>query len=549
MKTSDSTQTEALIVGAGPVGLTLANDLAIRGVPFRIIDQLPQATPNSRAHGLQSRTLEVLDKLDLAQPILDASQHPQPPFLILSGNRTIVRLDLAGFCHKPYPYQLIIWQQNIERVLENALEQCGHVVERSARLVRFEMDADGVNAEIDRENGNHDVIHSSWIVGCDGRHSTVRENLGLKMQGTTMPGCFWLGEFDVDWKRSRDTLYEWWHKDGMAAAVYIDFTQKWHVFVEFRDSRDEEPDLARMNTLFRQRTGQYDAQLRNPAWMNTLKVNQRLPDHFIVGRAILAGDAAHVHSAAGGQGMNTGMQDALNLGWKLALTVSDEAAPILLQTYESERWPNARSVLRAAQTFHHIEIPHGAVGRWLGGTIFKVMQSVPSFGNAALARVGMLNINYERSPLSQQFSKDATRHARSGWYVLDVGCRLGNQPVALFDIIRGPQATLLLFAGVSPTNETVEAIRAIERTFAALDRHLRVHLIFGSEADADAAASNGAQTIIDGAQHLQVTLGMKDPEMIYIRPDGYIGLRTHDISIAAVRDYLKLIYAEKVLSG
>jgi hypothetical protein len=89
----------------------------------------------------------------------------------------------------------------------------------------------------------------------------------------------------------------------------------------------------------------------------------------------------------------------------------------------------------------------------------KVMQSVPSFGNAALARVGMLNINYERSPLSQQFSKDATRHARSGWYVLDVGCRLGNQPVALFDIIRGPQATLLLFAGVSPTNETVEAIR------------------------------------------------------------------------------------------
>jgi FAD binding domain len=307
------------------------------------------------------------------------------------------------------------------------------------------MDTNGVNAEVDRGNGNHDVIHSSWIVGCDGGHSTVRENLGLKMRGTTMPGCFWLGEFDVDWKRSRDTLYEWWHKDGIAVAVYIDFTQKWHVFVERRDGVDEEPDLGKMNALFRQRTGGHTAQLRNPAWINTLKVNQRLPDHFIVGRAILAGDAAHVHSAAGGQGMNTGMQDALNLGWKLALTVSSEAAPTLLQTYQLDRWPNARAVLRATQTFHHIEIPHGVIGQWIGGTIFKAMQSVSPFGNAAFARV-------------------------------------------------------LLFAGVSPINETVEAMRKIDRTLAPLNRHLHTHPTFALEADAEAAGLSGTEAIIDGAK-------------------------------------------------
>jgi 2-polyprenyl-6-methoxyphenol hydroxylase-like FAD-dependent oxidoreductase len=193
-----------------------------------------------------------------------------------------------------------------------------------------------VTAHVDRGNGNRHTIRSNWIIGCDGGHSTVRHILGLQMQGTTMPGCFWLGEFDIDWKRSRDTMYEWWHKDGMAATDYIDFTNKWHVFIEFRRDPKEEPDLAKMDALFRQRTGDNDVKLSNPNWIDILKVSQRMPEHFIIGRAILAGDAAHVHSAAGGQGMNTGMQDALNLGWKLALTISGAASATLLQTYESE---------------------------------------------------------------------------------------------------------------------------------------------------------------------------------------------------------------------
>src|SRR5436190_20971861 len=102
------------------------------------------------------------------------------------------------------------------------------------------------------------------------------------MQGTTMPGCFWLGEFDIDWKRSRDTMYEWWHKDGMVATDYIDFTKKWHVFIECRQDPKEKPDLAKMDALFRERTGDDDIKLSNPDWIETLKMNQRMPEHFII---------------------------------------------------------------------------------------------------------------------------------------------------------------------------------------------------------------------------------------------------------------------------
>jgi 2-polyprenyl-6-methoxyphenol hydroxylase-like FAD-dependent oxidoreductase len=299
---------DVLIVGAGPVGLTLANDLAARGTSFRIIDELAEPTPNSRAHSLQSRTLEALDHLNLAQAMLDAAQKPQPPLLYLSGKKMIVRVDFASFLHRPYPYQLVIWQQRIERVLEAELQQRGHRVERATRLTTFETDDHGVTAHVERDRTGSEVIRAGWIVGCDGGHSTVRKTLGLKMEGTTLPEHLWLGELDIEWKRSRDTMYVWWHKDGLTSALFIDFTQKWHIMVEC-DKCKEKPTLERMRALFSEQTGEIDARLQNPAWMGTLTINQRMPGHFMMGRAFLAGDAAHVHSAAGGQGMNTGMQD------------------------------------------------------------------------------------------------------------------------------------------------------------------------------------------------------------------------------------------------
>jgi 2-polyprenyl-6-methoxyphenol hydroxylase-like FAD-dependent oxidoreductase len=539
---SENQFVDVLIVGAGPVGLTLANDLAGRGASCRIIDQLAEPTRRSKAHGMQSRTLEALDTIGLAEPIMAAAQRPQPPFLILSGDRQIARIDFASFLHSPYPYQVVIWQQRIERVLESELEKRGHQIERGKRLLFFEMNGGGVTATVDPGGGENETIRSKWIIGCDGGQSTVRHVLNLPMQGTTMSGCFWLGEFDIAWRRPRDTMYEWWHKDGMVATDYIDFTDKWHVFVEFRQDPKEKPNLATMSALFRERTEDPRATLNNPDWIDKLMVNQRMPDRFIVGRAILAGDAAHVHSAAGGQGMNTGMQDALNLGWKLALTISGAASDTLLQTYESERLPNAQGVLRTSRTYHQIEIPHGFIGRWIGGEIFKAIQSIRSFGDAALARAGMLNVNYEGSPLSVQHHRQKIPHSRAGWHIPDAPCRRNGRVERLFDIVRGPSANLLLFAGVDPDKETIASLTATEKTLGHLKSQLRTHLIFASEGDAARAKLDDGSIIIDGGAHLQTALGMSTPEVIYVRPDGYIGLRCQHLDNGSLEEYLKRVY-------
>src|SRR5215467_3036528 len=534
------TTTDVLIVGAGPVGLTLSNDLAARGVDFQIIDQLAQPTSNSRAHGLQSRTLECLDVLDLAKPILDAAQRPQPPLMIMSGDKTVARLDFSGFLHAPFPYQLVIWQQRIERALAAELEKRGHRVQRGVRLVSFEMDENGVTTLSEAGDGKRS-IRARWIAGCDGGHSTVREMLGLKMQGSTMPGGLWLGEFDLDWQRSRDTMYEWWHKDGMVVAIYVDFNEKWHVFVESIDAERAEPDLEELQAIFRQRTGEHNAVLSNPLWRGKLVVNQRMPDHFVVGRAVLAGDAAHVHSAAGGQGMNTGIQDALNLSWKLALAVAGAAAPGLLETYESERLPNARKVLRAAQTYHRLELPHGVFGRWAGGLVVKAIQSIRPFGAAALGRIGMLDVNYETSVLSQQ---DATEGLAAGQRVPDVPCRLDGKATHLFEVIRGTKAHLFLFAGKTPTNETLEALKRIDASMRPIQQHLRVLYVFASEAQIRNCGIPDANIITDGGGHLQQALGWHDAETMYVRPDGYIGLRANGAAEATLFAYLAQIYAD-----
>jgi 2-polyprenyl-6-methoxyphenol hydroxylase-like FAD-dependent oxidoreductase len=521
-----------LIVGAGPVGLTLANDLATRDISFRIIDQLPEPTWHSRAHGLQSRTVEQLDGLDLAGPMLAAAQHPQPPLYIMSGKRTLARVDFAKFHHEPYPYQLIIWQQRIERILQDRLARRGHIVERGMRLGALEMDDAGVTARIERGDGDRETIRAGYIIGCDGGHSAVREQLGLRMERNATLGHFLLGEFDIAWRRSREAMYEWWHPDGMVSTMYIDFTNRWYTSIECESGA--EPTVERMQALFRERTGDAGATLANPAWMSALTFHQAMPEHYIAGRGILAGDTAHVHTAAGGQGMNTGIQDALNLGWKLALAVSGRAAPELLASYERERLPIARRVLRVTPRYQAIQIPRTAVGRMIAGVIWKALAGVRPVGEAA-ARIGMLSIHYRDSALSCNTSPHTPRVARAGNYRPDAWCHLDGRAVRLSDILRGTGATLLLYAGIAPKPGTLSALRAIERMVAPLEPYVTVRWIFASELD--------GVGITDGGQHLQLAFGLREPEIIYLRPDGYIGLRTTRLAPHPVRDYLASIYA------
>jgi 2-polyprenyl-6-methoxyphenol hydroxylase-like FAD-dependent oxidoreductase len=539
-------QNTVLIAGAGVGGLTLANDLTSRGIPVRVIDPLPEPVRDSRAHGFGGRTPLALDKLGLVEPMLAAAKQPPPVLREYFGGTLVGGFDFAAVPHDPYPAMLAIFQQRVVRVLETALIERGHRVEWSTGLTSFDMDDNGVPATVDR-GASRDTIRAGWIIGCDGSQSVVRRRLGLDAPGEASGLRILFCECDLDWNLSRDIWWIWQDRHGFAGAEYNDFTNKWHLQV--LDLGDEEATLERMEVLLRKRSGIGIVHLSNPAWMRPATFSQHVAGHFLTGRAALLGDAAHVFSSVTGQGLHFAIEDALNLGWKLALTISGAASPSLLQTYETERHERVDNAIQKTRWTRKIFNLHGMSAKLFWALLYFIGRRFRTISAIGMKQAHKLDMNYGKSSLSRQESTQMTPCTRAGMHAPDSVCRVGGRPSRLLEIIRGPQADLLLFAGLSPTPEVVRALRALEESAASLRDHLRVRYVFPSQAYASDAgiSEDDPKVIVDGLEKLHTTFGIREPEIVYLRPDGYIGLRAQDLRKQTLIEYLGLIYAEKLL--
>jgi 2-polyprenyl-6-methoxyphenol hydroxylase-like FAD-dependent oxidoreductase len=540
---------DVLIVGAGPGGLALANDLAARGISFRVIDPLPEAVRDSRAHGMLGRTVMALDKLGLAEPMLGAAKKPTPVMREYFGTK-LTETDFAKVPRDPYPLMVPIFQQSVVRVLETALEGRGHRVEWSSRMLTFVTDGDGVTAEVDR-NGTRDSIRAGWIVGCDGGRSAVRKTLRVDFPGesSSQRGLL-ICECDLDWNLSRDIWWTWHGRAGFAAAIYNDFSGKWHILIHDlgqQDPRSGPVDLELISVLLRKYSGERSVKLSNPSKLDTTASSNRVAADFVVGRAALAGDAAHLFGGAAGEGMHCAIEDALNLGWKLGLTISGAAASSLLETYQTERHGHADSILRDTRWVYRFMTLRGIAATVLWSLVLTIgkLLHFGSVGAIGSKQVNKLASNYGKSPLSRQDSTHPTAGTRAGHHVPDVECRAGGRPSRLSDIIRGPQANLLLFTGASPATATVVALRLIEKCVGRLSEHVRVNYVFPSQAYATDAGfgEDDPRVIVDGLEKLQSGFGIRNPELVYIRPDGYIGLRTQQLGVQTLLNYLHTIYS------
>ncbi|MFI6325631.1 FAD-dependent monooxygenase [Nonomuraea sp. NPDC050556] len=323
--------TNVLIVGSGPTGLTLAIELARRGVDFRIVERSPEHPRGSRGKGLQPRTLEIFHDLGVVDEIL-ATGAVYPAIRSYVGDQMV----WEGRMHEPkeptedVPYPMVIMQPQwrIERILRERLAELGHHVELGTEVIDFEQDDDGVTVTL--SNG---TVKCDYLVGADGGRSTVRKRLGVGFHGDTFESeRMLLGDVKTD-----DVDREYWR-------VYVDPETQQMAFglcplpgtdvFQFTSLVTDETDFQKIVSRYS------DITLKEVTWRSEYRVNIRMAERFRVGRVFLAGDAAHVHSPAGGQGMNTGIQDAYNLGWKLAS--GDER---LIGTYEAERMPIAEHVL------------------------------------------------------------------------------------------------------------------------------------------------------------------------------------------------------------
>ncbi|WP_435598900.1 FAD-dependent monooxygenase [Streptomyces anulatus] len=527
-----SEATDVMIAGAGPVGLTLAAELRRAGVACRIVDRLPARLPFAKAVGLQPRTLELFDRMGLVRDVLDAAVPMRGQLTYVNGVAE-GRIDLVLPPEVPYGFAALP-QYGTERVLEEFLGRFGTAIERATELVAFTQDADGVTSRLTTPSGGEEEIRSRFLVGCDGAHSLVRKGLGLSFEGGAFPEEYMLADVEVGWSLPPGYAVRSTHRgadgaiDDLLVCIPLPGTGRYRMSMpvppELSAARRAEasaaadgdgvahgleggtaPALADIQKVL-DRLAPEPVTASALRWSSVFRISHRLVDRYGRGRVFVAGDAAHIHPPTGAQGMNTGIQDACNLAWKLALAVGGAAGPQVLPGYDAERHPVGEEVVGRT-------VRHAAEG----------VQADPEDPGTLLLREAQLLIGYPDSPLVTPLPPDDGSVPRPGDRAPDCGGLTGDIaafPMRLFDVLRGSGHVLLVY-GTHPAGDTVSdlASAATELTHGLMETRWIL------PADAPAPAGAPVPFHRDGLGEFALRYGAGEGTAFVVRPDGYLGAR------------------------
>jgi 2-polyprenyl-6-methoxyphenol hydroxylase-like FAD-dependent oxidoreductase len=413
---------QVLIVGAGPTGLVLALSLARRGVAVRIIDQASGPGQTSRAMVVHARTLEFYRQLGFAQQVIDAgiridALHVREQDHAGSHEVTQLALGDIGAGLSPYPFVLSFAQDDHERLLVGQLRAAGGDVEWDTALESFEQDAWGVRATLVRE-GQRTNASFAYLCGCDGAHSTTRHALGIDFPGGTYDHLYYVA--DVQTTASNRDLVAHVGADTFALMLPVRATGMQRLIGIVPQSGTSNTDS---NTIFPDLQPALEALLgitvTQANWFSTYRVHHRVAAQFRRDRCFLAGDAAHVHSPAGGQGMNTGIGDAVNLAWKLAQVLQGRALPALLDTYEDERIAFARTLVATTDRAFQLLVAPGARGtflrHWLVPHVLPALAGFDAARRALFRTVSQIHVHYPDSALAGGRAGDIIGGDRLPW--------------------------------------------------------------------------------------------------------------------------------------
>ena len=502
-----------LIVGAGPTGLTLACDLARRKVSFRIVDKAPEYFAGSRGKGLQPRSLEVLDDLGVVDQVL-ANGRFHLPFRGYDGATVLGDHDIhegrVPTPDIPYASPLIIPQWRVEETLRNRLAEYGARVELATELTGFEQNGDGVTATL-AHSGRAEQVFSRYLVGADGGRSSVRKELGVGFDGETWKNEQMLvGDVRVE-GLDREHWHSWpKHESGWLALCPLPSTDLFQFQAQITADEQDAPTVERFQQIVEERTGRSDIRLYDATWLSLYRANVRMVGRYRVDRIFLAGDAAHVHSPAGGQGMNTGIQDAYNLGWKLSQVLAGARDP-LLDTYEEERLPVAASILGITTKLHR---------RVLSGNTSEQRRGPETL---------QLGINYRGSSLARE-EDNSSANVHAGDRAPDAPCRNSfGTSTRLFDAFRGPHFTLLAFG----TCHLATATGMNQRCGSVVHAHSVLRT------DGPTGNATFSDSLFDTEGHAHRAYDAKDGMLVLVRPDGYVGFIANDDSLRGVQAYLE----------
>jgi 2-polyprenyl-6-methoxyphenol hydroxylase-like FAD-dependent oxidoreductase len=500
-------QTDVLIVGAGPVGLMLACELRRRDVACRIIDKYAEFPVTSRANGVQPRAMEVLDSLGVADRVI-AESYRAKGFRILRAGTEVGRIELTSATDSPdestdrQSRGLVFANQAVvEKALRDKLAEFDGHVELRRELRDIAERRGGVVADVaDLASGKVEQVQAKWLVGCDGAHSQVRTLLQLPFNGKDYSDQFVQADAYLDGDLPEGLMTLWLNGDGAMAAIPFREPRLWRIAAQiFPDADGDIPRASAelFQRLLAERAADTATKIIEPVWLSNFVVHHRIVDHYRKGHVFVAGDAAHVHSPIGGQGMNTGMQDAYNLGWKLALVVNG-TAETLLDTYEAERLPVGRKVLQQTDVNHRLRVSGSPLADILMDRIvFPLLRVRPILDvvtNFVLKRGSQLDVNYRASSLSEQtanFRKgpQAGDRAPDG-QLLD----FSDQPTSLFATFRTPGFCLLTFQGRRHAAE-IQALAAIGKRVRTATSGLMIPFVITSD-DASSPDFADCQAVI-----------------------------------------------------
>jgi 2-polyprenyl-6-methoxyphenol hydroxylase-like FAD-dependent oxidoreductase len=481
---------------------------------------------------VQARTLELLQMLGLGEKLVARGNTSARLKLHLEGRavRTVTLGDI-GAVDTRFPFILFVSQVETEAILNDYLAASAVLIERGHELISFERRDDGLRCVLQQPDGRQEHVHTRFLVGCDGAHSAVRKGAGITFEGGTYPQIFALGDLEADGPLEPNAINSFAGGGGVAMFFPLGRPTTWRVIAMVANSQTKvEPErsssqgivsdvqLSELQALVDPPTAG-TVRLRDPAWLTRFHLHHRQTASYRNGNVFLAGDAAHIHSPVGGQGMNTGIQDAWNLGWKLGLVARGLANDRLLATYEAERWPVGQFLLRYTDrlfsTFTramagrplatwarrvvvpHV-IPHLFESRWLRRSAFSF--------------VSELGIRYRKSPAVTEGEREQHHGPRPGDRLPDAEIVTNGRSTHLQEALAGPHLALLL-CGDSGQWDRVELSRLQERYASVLKTYCL-----------GAAGTHGS--LVDREGHAFARLGVRDAAQYLVRPDGYIAFRS-----------------------
>jgi 2-polyprenyl-6-methoxyphenol hydroxylase-like FAD-dependent oxidoreductase len=502
---------QVLVVGAGPTGLVLAAQLLARGISTRIIDKGDGLSLQSRACAIHARTLEVLDTMELAEQFFERGQVVRR-FRMYTDGKPLVNLDLARIGSR-YGCMLDIPQNETESLLRRRVTELGGRIEPGIELLGLHQHDGVVSATVKDRSGETETMTSNYLVGCDGAHSRVRHELGLGFEGHAYAEDWLLADVHMDWDRREDEFHAFFRAHGSPMIALPLRDHVWRVILPYAGERDRAtPTFDEIQRLVDERAPQ-PVVLSDPSWLAMFRCHRRSTNVYRVGSVLLAGDAVHIHTPAGGQGMNTGILDAHNLGWKLALVASGRSPEPLLDTYGQERGPVAAEVLQLTHALVKFSTMSSPLRRGVRDTVTPVISRIPAIQRRTVQRMSHHHVSYHASSLTRSDHR--------------IG---GPKP--------GERAPDIDVVGAGTTRRLHDALRDGRHVLVVPRGHT-----LGPSARKALVPYEEELEVVHGLLDASNRIGIRQRGMVsLVRPDGYVAARGTTDGLPRVLDYLSQLY-------